>query len=273
MAGRIALGGLFATLAAAAAIAASADAASRALSQNWAGYVVVGDSIAYTSVTGTWRLPTVGCGPGDAGASSGFWVGLGGFSTTNVPEQIGTSAECDAKTGMPSYYAWYELGPNSTTLAKFAIGPGDLITTSVNVVNGGKSVMLQIKDRSRGTSFTTTKPYATPDLSSAEWITEAPSACNEAGTRCRQLTLANFGSVQFTRIAALGNGTGGTLNSNPLWRTVQFSLVPAGEAGFFPGRRQYSPVANSSAGANATLPTSDGRSFTVKWSADAAATS
>jgi hypothetical protein len=270
VAARIALGSfvvaLLSTAAAAAALGASRDLSSD-VSANWAGYVVTGSDTSYTSVTGTWRQPTVTCGANDAGASSAFWVGLGGYSSgSQALEQIGTSADCDARTGKPSYYAWYELVPSdSVTIKKLVVRPGDVITTSVNIVNSGQSVMMQVKNRTRGKTFTTTLPFANPDLSSAEWVAEAPAGCTQY--RCRQLSLSNFGSVQFGRIAAVGNGIGGTLTANPGWTSTAVSLVPTRHSGFYPGPDRFATAATSSAGASAAAPDADGRGFTVSWSA------
>ena len=195
MAGRIAIGALVAALLCAlagTALGASRDIASD-VSANWAGYAVTGADTSYTSVTGTWKQPRVTCGDGQTPASSSaFWVGLGGYSSTSKAlEQIGTSADCDPQTGEPSYYAWYELVPDaSVTIPKFTVRPGDLMTTSVNIVDGGSSVMLQVKNRTRQKTYTTTLPFANADLSSAEWVAEAPAGCNEY--RCRQLSLVGL---------------------------------------------------------------------------------
>ena len=276
MRARLVLGGLAAAAVSAAALAGSALGASRDLasdvSANWAGYVLTGAYTSYTSVTGTWKQPKITCGSNDGGASSAFWVGLGGYYTSSQSlEQVGTSADCSSATATPKYYAWYELVPDaSVTIPNFTVEPGDVITTSVNVVNGGSSVMLQVKNRSRSKTFTTTLPFASVDSSSAEWVAEAPSACNQF--RCRQLSLPNFGSVQFTKVAALGNSIGGTLTSNPGWTATSISLVPTQSSGFFPGPDRFAAAAASSAGATPSAPTADGRGFTVSW-ASAPATS
>ena len=247
-----------------------APAAATETSANWAGYVVSATATTYTSVTATWRQPAVKCGVSDAGSSSAFWVGLGGYDdTSQALEQAGTSADCDPATGKATYYAWYELVPQpAVTIKTLRISAHDLITTSVNVLDG-TTVEFQVKNRTRGTVSTTKLPFATPDLTSAEWIAEAPSDCSSY--RCRPIPLANFGSVAFTRIAALGNGAGGTLTMNPDWTTTGVELVPNGDRGFYPGRDRFGGFANSTAGASPGMASSDGRSFSVKWSADASA--
>lgn len=250
---------------------AASGSASKEVSANWAGYVATAPSTSYTSVTASWTQPKVTCGTTDAGSASAFWVGLGGYASESESlEQVGTSSDCDSKTGTPTYYAWYELLPDPpTTIKSLKVAPGDRITTSVNILDGN-TVLVQVKNRTRKTSFTKKLAMANPDSTSAEWIAEAPSACN--GNRCSTVSLANFGSVQFTGIAALGNGIGGTLTANPGWTTTSISLVANTRRGFFPGPETFSRATTSGAGANPGDATTDGRSFTVTWSADGSAT-
>ncbi len=246
---------------------AALRSADTSASANWAGYVVTQSGTTYTSVTATWKEPKVSCGATDAGESSAFWVGLGGSSeTSQALEQVGTSADCNATTGIPTYYAWYELVPANSVTTKLAVHPGDTITTSVNVL-GGTTIELQVKNRTRHTSFTTNLPYATPDLSSAEWIAEAPSACNDY--RCSQIPLSNFGTVSFSKIAAIGNSVGGTLTANPGWTSTAISLVPDGSGrGYLPGPDRFAGRVSSTAGAVPGAASSDGRSFAVQYTAN-----
>lgn len=236
------------------------------VSANWSGYVVSDPSTSYTSVTATWRQPAVTCDVNDAGSSAAFWVGLGGYAqTSQALEQVGTSSECDPGPRRPSYYAWYELLPRpSVTVKSLKVFPGDLITTSVNVL-GSTTVEFQVKNRTRGTVFTKKLPFSSPDLTSAEWIAEAPSDCS--GYRCRPIPLSNFDSISFTKIAALGNGVGGTLTANPGWTTTAIQLVPDGSRSFFPGPDRFAGFASSTAGARPGDASSDGRGFRVQWSA------
>jgi hypothetical protein len=237
---------------------------------NWSGYAVTSPSTTYTSVTATWRQPRVTCTAADAGSSSAFWVGLGGYAeTSQALEQAGTSSDCDRDTGRATYYAWYELLPDpSVTVSTLKVLAGDVITTSVNAVDGG--ILMQIKNRTRHTTFTKKLAFASPDLTSAEWIAEAPSSCSSAD-RCVPIPLSNFGSVSFERIAALGNGVGGTLLVNPGWSTIPIQLVPTSGRGFFPGRFRFGGASSSTAGAAPDPASADGRSFVVRWSANATA--
>ena len=165
----------------------AAPAAQADISSNWAGYVVTGigstpttasPSMSYTDVTGQWVQPRATCTPGMA-TSVAIWVGLGGYSESSQDlEQTGTSADCSA-SGKPSYYIWYELVPADSVNLKVKIRPGDVIASSV-VVNG-TDILVQVNDRTRRVRFTKHLTMASPDLSSAEWITEAPSQCGSSG--------------------------------------------------------------------------------------------
>jgi hypothetical protein len=231
------------------------------VSANWSGYTLQGASgagLQFTSVTGTWRVPATKCEGGET-ASAAVWVGLGGTSDAGTGlEQTGTAVDCSR--GRPQYYAWYESLPAPSVDVPMAVKPGDLITTSVNV--RGTRVLFQIKNRTRKTSFTRPLKVASPDVSSAEWIAEAPAECGSSSDRCRVLPLANFGSVTFTRAAAIANSHPGTI-SDSTWSNSAISLVPQSSGVF--GSRQ-----SSTAGAMPGALSADGRTFGVSWVANAA---
>lgn len=203
-------------------------------------------------------MPVTTCDSG-SNASAAFWVGLGGSADTATGlEQTGTGVDCS--NGSARYYAWYEILPAASVEVSLKVKPGDQITTSVNV--NGTTVLLQIKNRTRKTSFTHALTVAEPDLSSAEWIAEAPSDCDSAG-RCTVLPLANFGTVNFTRAATIATSHPGTI-SDPTWANVAIKLVPE-TSRFFAAR---SPA--SAAGAAPGVLSADGRSFAVSWLANSA---
>jgi hypothetical protein len=239
----------------------ASNAGSTSVSANWSGYAlqdVNAVGLQFTSVTGTWTVPAVTCKSASS-ASAAFWVGLGGSSDSATGlEQTGTGADCS--NGTARYYAWYEIIPAAAVELPLKVKPGDQITTSVNV--NGTTVLVQIKNRTRKTSFTKALQVAEPDLSSAEWIAEAPSACSSVG-RCTILPLANFRTVTFTRAATIASGHPGTL-TDPTWATDDISLVPQSSDRFFATRSS-----SSTAGARPGALSSDGRSFGVSWLANA----
>jgi hypothetical protein len=231
----------------------------QSVSANWSGYTLQDANDAgleFTSVTGTWRVPVTTCESG-TDASAAFWVGLGGSSdSASGLEQTGTGVDCT--NGTARYYAWYEILPASAVEVPLKVKPGDQITTSVNV--NGTTVLVQIKNRTRKTSFTKALQVAEPDLSSAEWIAEAPSNCDPGG-RCTVLPLANFGSVNFTRAATIATSHPGTI-TDPTWANVAITLIPE-TARFFVARSS-----SSTAGATPGVLSADGRSFAVAWLAN-----
>jgi hypothetical protein len=240
----------------------AANDGTQSVSSNWSGYSLQdtsGAGLQFTSVTGTWTVPKTTCA-GSSSASAAFWVGLGGSSDTATGlEQTGTGADCS--NGTARYYAWYEILPAASVEVPLKVKPGDQITTSVNV--NGTTVLVQIKNRTRKTSFTKALTVAAPDLSSAEWIAEAPSACNSVG-RCQVLPLANFGSVTFTRAATIATAHPGTI-TDPTWANIAISLVPDASSPLFAAR------GSSTAGATPGTLSADGRSFGVSWLANASA--
>ena len=233
------------------------------VSSNWAGYAVTGTSAgslptSYTDVTGSWVAPKVSCTAGTASYSA-FWVGLGGFSQdSQALEQIGTESNCNTG-GQAVYAAWYEIVPAPSIPIKMTIAPGDRITAAVLVQ--GTQVTLQLTNATRHVRVTRRVAVPQPDLTSAEWIAEAPSTCSTSG-RCRTLPLANFGSVAFGRSAATGDGHAGTI-AEPIWSSTQIVLggPTAGSFGPYAGGQPSQGLPGAAPG---TL-SADGRAFTVAW--------
>ncbi len=255
---------------------ASSDAARSTrtdVSSNWAGYVATGigstastasASMTYTDVTGQWVQPRAICKRGIP-TSVAIWVGLGGYSeSSQALEQVGTSADCD-EHGRATYYIWYELVPADSVNLKVKIQPGDVIASTV-VING-TDVLVQVNDRSRHVVFTRHLTMAAPDLSSAEWIAEAPSQCSDSGF-CPQLALTRFTTLTFSRTFAKGNTTAGTISS-PNWTSTALQLVPRGAHHFFGDRNDPTGVSGA-AGAIPSALTPDGSGFTVTWQANPA---
>jgi len=210
---RIAIASIAALCSIAVAGAAYASELPSQTSTNWAGYAAITGSSTreyakrFIHVSGSWVEPTATCTAGEP-TFSAFWVGLGGYKqTSRALEQVGSEADCSA-SGQVSYYAWYEYvpaGPN--TINKLAVRAGDKITASVTV--RGDRAKVTLTDVTTGATFKHTKKMRSPkpDVSAAEWIAEAPSACNN--DRCTPLTLTNFGSLTFTSATATSVGLDG----------------------------------------------------------------
>jgi len=249
-----------ATAAALAATAASSAAAAvaTAVSSNWAGYAVSGAS--FRSVSATWTQPAVTCTDGGA-THAAFWVGLGGLADdSEALEQIGTVASCGAG-GTATYSAWYELVSAAAVELPGKVAPGDRFSASVAVA--GTTVTLSLSDETRGSTVVKRLRTSEPDTSSAEWIAEVPSACGSSGTRCRTLTLADFGSVTFANARATTvAGTTGSITSSS-WTATRIALETYADF----GPRVAAAIAG---GADAGSLLGGGRTFTVTYSASAA---
>jgi hypothetical protein len=214
---------LLAGLGALLAVPAAADANANAniiTSNNWSGYAVHRSGVTFKRATGTWRQPAAVCAAGTA-TYSAFWVGIGGYSlSSSAMEQIGSELDCNAD-GTQSLSAWYELVPAPSRTIRITIAGGDLITASMAVA--GKQVTMTLIDRTRHERFIKTVRVRTLDLTSAEWIAEAPSDCSTA-TTCATLPLADFGAVRFANASAQTTaGATGSIAS-PLWNTTKILL-------------------------------------------------
>ena len=236
-------------------------------SSNWAGYAVTpasgGAVTSFTNVVGTWVQPAVSCTAGTPSYSA-FWVGLGGFDeTASSLEQTGTESNCTS-ANTAEYDAWYEILPAAPVRVKLAVRPGDTISAAVTVT--GKTVNFRLRNLTRKTVVNKKVKKAAPDLSSAEWIAEAPASCSGSG-RCSVLPLANFGSIDFLQAAATGTRHSGLI-PDPAWTNTAISLdgSRSGAPGFFGNRGgAESSAVPSGLAANG--------SFSVAWQPAAATTS
>lgn len=184
-------------------------------SSNWSGYAlstttptglscVPASGQTYTSVSGTWTVPTVQ-GSGTTNTYSAVWTGIDGFTNSNLI-QAGTAQ--DFTGGSPHYYAWWEILPAAeTVIPSITVQPGDSITVSIAKQQPSGPWTITVTDGAQ--TFTTTQSYSGPGTS-AEWIVEAPAIGSIT-------TLANYGSTIFdlgtanTGSPALAAGSGGEM--------------------------------------------------------------
>jgi hypothetical protein len=184
-------------------------------SSNWAGYVAHGTT--FREVSARWREPKLRCSASSR-TYSAIWVGLGGFATgSDALEQVGTEADCSGSRRTLTS-AWYELVPAASQPIRIDAWPGDRIAARVRVTGGLTTVVLN--DMTRRERFTRTVQAPAVDISSADWIVEAPSQCRAQGA-CRQLPLADFGAVPFSRARAVSlAGSAGGISSRG-WLTTR----------------------------------------------------
>ncbi len=194
-------------------------------SANWAGYAAHRSGVSFHEVFGSWKQPSLSCA-GSRHTYSAYWVGLGGFSmNSNALEQIGTEADCTAQGGQMAS-AWYEILPYAVPIS-MSVRPGDTMTASVVV--SGHRVTLTLNDLTRGYAFSKGLTAGNVDVTSAEWIVEAPSQCFGQNA-CTILPLAPFGSATFTAAGAqTANGHAGSI-SDSVWGSTKINLTPNGRA-------------------------------------------
>ncbi|HEY5145096.1 MAG TPA: G1 family glutamic endopeptidase [Solirubrobacteraceae bacterium] len=258
----------FAALLAAAPAAAIADSTST--SANWSGYVASRPGLTFRAVSARWTQPTVTCTDGRTSVASP-WIGLGGYhQTSKALEQIGTDAQCSA-SGRPAYSAWYELVPAASRTIRMSVSPGDGISASVQV--RGHLVRLRLRDTTTGATFARVLSASAIDVSSADWILEAPSECagGVAANACRTLPLADFGTAGFTAaVATTLAGHAGTI-ADSAWSRAAITLAPAAGARFGgdgPGPGAGPPDALSLAGAAPGALLAGGSAFDVTYEQD-----
>lgn len=260
-------GGIRAGLAAAVIVAAALASAPTALaktttSSNWAGYAVHRPGVSFRQVSGTWTQPSASCVAGQSSYSAA-WVGIGGFKpTSDALEQIGTEVDCNP-AGNAVSTAWYELVPAPSKTISLAVHPGDAMHATVTVV--GHQVTVVLDNLTSHRTFRRSMYAPSIDVSSAEWIVEAPSDCISQ-LACQALPLADFGSVTFDSARATSTaGTTGSIMSPAWWRT-KIELTPGSQR--FVVARQTSDSAGS---ATPSTLRGAGRQFDVTYSSVAVA--
>lgn len=203
-------------------LGASPALAQASQSTNWAGYAVHGSRESFQQVVGVWKEPDAVCRAGRQTFSS-YWVGLGGYRA-HAPalEQTGTEVDCTSQ-GRVRAFAWFELVPAAAVRLHLNVPPGDLIRGAVAI--SGQRVRISLQDLTRHTGFSKVLRARSIDVSSAEWIVEAPSECWSFG-RCVTLPLADFGSMDFQNATVQPTaGPWGSI-SDPRWRSTRIRLIP-----------------------------------------------
>jgi hypothetical protein len=210
----------------------------------WSGYMVTGT--AFTAAHGSWIVPTATCTSGRQYAQ--FFVGMDGF-TTPTEEVIGTEADCIGAS--PSYYAFYEVSPNSTIrIEGMTIAAGDRIVAEVTY--SAPEFTFTIKDETSGKAYRTSATVADAQRSSAEWIA---SIAYDGEI----LPLTDFGTVLFGEDSTGVTGTNSATDS-----------TNSGPIGAFPAAdiEQFTKIgtATSPQTSTCTSLSSDGTSFSCTWS-------
>lgn len=188
---------------------------------NWSGYAIGHYQTGqyYTSARATWVVPTVTFGTTQSGTAeeySATWVGIGGFCMntpcTKVDQtliQLGTS-QFVSSSGATSYYAWYEMLPESpVNITAITVSPGNQITASLQCANACYERIqlwqLSMTNNSTGQTWSHDFIYSS-SLASVDWIEEAPISSSV-------LPLADFNVV----------GIAPYLGANSAWNSLTVS--------------------------------------------------
>lgn len=168
---------------------------------NWAGYIATGGT--YTSVTGSWVVPSVADASSDNVADA-TWVGIGGVQSQDLI-QAGTEAIPDSD-GTLSYQAWYETLPQDSTAVPLSISPGDSVSVSITELSAGQWE-ISFDDATAGKTYVKTVAYNS-SLSSADWVEEMPVEVGGV------IGLDDFGTINFESGYAIKNGQVVTIQSS-----------------------------------------------------------
>ncbi|KAJ7302733.1 peptidase A4 family-domain-containing protein [Mycena albidolilacea] len=189
-------------------------AAATVTSSNWCGAALTGTG--FTSVTGTWTVPTITLRSGQSAASDpalAQWVGIDGFSNSALI-QGGTLSQLVG--GRQENFAWTEMLPASLREVALTVDTGDRITTTVTMTST-TSGTVTIDNVTRGTSIVGTVSGGTRlSGTSAEWILED----FESGSSL--IAFAAFPTSTFTGSAIRG-GTSVSPSASTLIDIVQNS--------------------------------------------------
>ena len=151
-------------------------------STNWFGYVQgtleKPGRPRFTSIDGTWTVPTATPHKANESEASSTWIGIGGGCvnkscaiTDETLIQAGTEQNVDA-SGTASYYAWYELIPAPSLQTTLVVHAGDKIRCNLTQTKPGLWV-IRLWNLTTGGNWHITVPYSSAHLS-AEWVNETP---------------------------------------------------------------------------------------------------
>jgi hypothetical protein len=179
-------------------------------SNNWSGYGLgyLSTNTLYSSISGSWVVPTAKQETSGQAEDGATWIGIGGgcynTSCTGSDEtliQAGTEEDV-SKAGKASYSAWYELIPETSTNESMKVHPGDVIDCSITQTSTGEWT-ITLTDKTDKQHFTVSTAY-TSDESTAEWIVETPVVVGTSGEGIANLP--NLGKVKFTGAEVNGKG-------------------------------------------------------------------
>ncbi len=172
-------------------------------SQNWSGYILANNApYGYSSIAGTFNIPSsISCNANGT-AMMAEWVGLGGWDTSSII-QAGVNCGPDGLGGV-SESAWLELYPSASVYVPLNVNFGDTVTVAINNTTGNLW-SISFNDTTSGSTYSTTVNYAANGTNdTAEWIVEAPTSGNYLTTLAPYNPSATFTDLSWTSTAPSG---------------------------------------------------------------------
>jgi hypothetical protein len=203
-------------------------------SNNWSGYnqgALEKGVKMFTSVSGTWTVPTASARKANESEYSATWIGIGGGCvnagctvTDSTLIQDGTGQDVDA-AGHASYYAWWEIIPApSVSLsgcspdANCTVGAGDQITSTIATATHGLWRM-SMRNATRGWTWSMSIGYSSTE-GSAEWIEETPVVVDNSG-KVTVGPMPNLSGAHFD--LATANGAAAGLTASEAIQLIDFN--------------------------------------------------
>ena len=182
-------------------VIASSVPVSRQESSNWSGWASVGGP--YSAARGTFSVPSVV--QGDASLSQvAQWVGLDGLSpgdTALIQAGVDEVPDPASTTGFDIQPWWEILPAQETDITSVNVNPGDKVTVTIWKVSSA-SWEINLTDDTNSESFTTPpEPYSGKG-STAEWVVEATTQCQQY---CATTQLASYSpAITFSSLGMTG---------------------------------------------------------------------
>ncbi|KAJ4397809.1 hypothetical protein N0V93_002046 [Gnomoniopsis smithogilvyi] len=172
-------------------------------SSNWAGAVI--STTGVTSVTGTIVVPTLSSSSSKTETAGSAWVGIDGDTCDTAILQTGIDWYVDGSS--ISYDSWYEWYPDyAYDFSGITISAGDsilLTVTATSKTSGSATIENLTTGVTVSETFTDVSDGSLCEYD-AEWIVEDFEECDPD---CELVPFADFGTVTFTDVSAVIDGT------------------------------------------------------------------
>ena len=178
--------------------------------QIWSGYEALAHSSNTTaqSAAGIFTQPSDGGSCANAGAS--LWTGLGEGGGVNTDPQLAQDGTNVVWPGSANNQAWIEVLPYGPINVPFYATPGQSFKADVSYSNGQNGYQwanFYMYNYGTGAAYTPmSQSWHRPDLSTADYVLEAPSESDSNGNITKRYPLTNIGSSAYWSLA-YANGT------------------------------------------------------------------